>query len=232
MSQQPPKQAPSLLNRAKHLAGAAGRIGKAAASGDAVKVDNDTRNKRITICESNECGAFNKKERLCNWCGCFINQKAKFATEICGEREIAEQEGTAGYDWWEAQAVNSKGKVEAPKAQEPAPQRTKRFATAGNTHYITGAKLLEQESDLRMVLPTNGELVKKFNEYHVAQSQPGGCSGCRKNSFGRAFETALSTDFVKQGTELVEKVKAVYPESLYISAPSPITWDELMKRIK
>ena len=83
-----------------------------------------------------------------------------------------------------------------------------------------------------MILPTNGELVKKFNEYHVAQSQPGGCNSCRKNGFARSFEMAIGHDFHKQGKkELVEKVRALYPNSTYISAPSVISWDDLISRI-
>jgi hypothetical protein len=226
---QAPQKPPSLLKRAKNVAGAAGRIGKAAITGDTVRVDDATRIKRLAVCESNKCGAFNKKSRVCNWCGCFMNEKAKYATEICGEREHAEENNIRGTDWWEGTIVNAN--VKEKTTQAPNPQQAKAFELSKDARYITGAKFLEKEAQLRMLFPTNGELVKKFNEYHIAQSAPGGCSSCRRNGFARSFEMAIGHDFHKQGKELVEKVRALYPNSEYISAPSILSWDDLISRI-
>jgi hypothetical protein len=225
-----PEKPPALLKRAKNLAGAAGRIGKAAITGDTVRVDDATRIKRLSICESNKCGAFNKKTRVCNWCGCFMNEKAKYATEICGEREHAEENNIRGTDWWTGIVINAN--VKEKTAEAPKPQQAKQFDRNSDERYITGAKFLEKEAQLRMIFPTDGELVKKFNEFHTAESAPGGCSSCRKNGFSRSFELAIGHDFNKQGKkELVEKVRALYPNSKYISAPSIISWEDLISRM-
>jgi hypothetical protein len=247
---QPPKKLPSIGTRAKNALGAAGRVGKAVATGEDVFVSNAERDKRIAICESNKCGAYNKKSKACNWCGCFINQKAKFATEECGEAELARRYGRAGRDHWTGEtvapaeipikrnpadktAVIKTAKEEKPPEEEkPVIWKPRQPQVAGTrmTTYVTGRQLLDNETELRMILPPKGETVKKFNDYHEANNKPGGCTSCRRNSFIRAIEIAISNDFNNEGTDLVEKVRNVFPDSKYISAPSPTTWDTLLAR--
>jgi hypothetical protein len=240
----PPDDVPSLTSQAKNLAGAIGRVGAAAATGGRVLVSNDEVAARIAICESNECGAFNRQKRACNWCGCFINQKAKFATEICGEAEFAKHNNKTGYNWWTGETV--KPSTATTPITKTAPVAPTQSSTQQPTHtpdpikpqvevntsslYVTGKQLLEYEVQLRAILPTNGETVKRFNEYHQAINSPTGCTSCRRNGFLRAIELAIHNDFVNEGTKLVEKVKDVFPQSKYISAPSPTTWDTLLKR--
>jgi len=45
------------------------------------KVGRDIFNKRIETCES--CEEFNKEERMCKKCDCYIDIKAAWATEQC-----------------------------------------------------------------------------------------------------------------------------------------------------
>jgi len=240
----PPKDVPSVTSQAKNLAGAIGRVGAAAITGGRVLVSNAEADARVAICESNQCGAFNKQKRACNWCGCFINQKAKFATEICGEAEFAARNNKTGYNWWTGETVKPTATTPtptqptvtlatiqpAPQPSEPTPPPKPQVAVPDTSMYVTGKQLLEKEAQLRLVLPTNGETVKKFNEYHQAIANPAGCTSCRRNGFLRAIELAIHTDFVNEGTGLVEKVKSVFPTSKYISAPSPVTWETLLKR--
>lgn len=241
----PPDETPSITSQAKHLAGAIGRVGVAAITGGRVMVSNTEADNRVAICESNACGAFNRQKRTCNWCGCFINQKTKFATEVCGEAEFAARNNKTGYNWWTGETIKPSTLPLAPAQvrQEPSTsaesvsqQPTQpdkpvtHVDTNSNPMYVTGKQLLEQEAQLRLILPTTGETVKKFNEYHQAISNPAGCSSCRRNGFLRAIELAIHKDFQSEGPELVEKVRNVFPGSKYISAPSPIAWDILLKR--
>ena len=226
---EPPDKLPSLGKRAKNFAGAVGRVGKASVSGRPVLVRNAERDRRISVCESNKCGAYNKEKGACNWCGCFIKEKARWATEECGEMEVAKEKDTEGKDWWTGETRGAP--VQKVSRPAPAPPKATRQVAAGNNSlYVTGKQMLENEARLRMVLPVKGELVKRFNEYHAAVNDPKGCTNCRKNSFLRSFEMALSYDFKSEGVELIQKVREMFPSSKYISAPSPTNWDVILKR--
>jgi len=224
----PPQEPPKLGKRVKNLAGAVGRVASAAVHRQPIKVRNAERDRRIAVCHSNVCGAYNRRSDQCNHCGCYIAEKAKYATEMCGEMEVAKEEDKGGKDWWTGETREGKP-VPAPKAAKaPNATATEQVATDPKQLYVTGVMLLAREPELRMVLPSNGELVKKFNEYH--QATAGGCTNCRRNSFIRAFELAIAHDFKKGGYDFIEKVRSMFPNSMYISAPSPTSWDIILKR--
>ena len=228
---EPPKKLPPLHKRARNLAKAAGRVGKAKLNKRPVLVRNAERDRRISVCEKNECGAYNKEAGACNWCGCPIKEKARWATEECGEMEIAKETNSGGKDWWTGELRELKVPKNTPKPQPPKNTVAhSQVARANNSLYVTGKQLLEAEAQLRRVLPVKGELVKRFNEYHEAVNNPSGCTNCRKNSFLRSFEMAISYDFKGEGVGLIEKVRELFPSSKYISAPSPTNWDVILKR--
>lgn len=46
-------------------------------------VPENEADRRIKICESNVCGLFEKEERRCTGCGCFVDLKVKYSHEEC-----------------------------------------------------------------------------------------------------------------------------------------------------
>ncbi len=70
---------PTLFQKAKNLAGAAKRIGQAAARGQKIAVSKEEADRRMAICQ--ECEFFIGKS--CMKCGCVIKFKARLETEHC-----------------------------------------------------------------------------------------------------------------------------------------------------
>lgn len=82
----PPKPAvpviePSLLQKAKNLAGAAGRVVGAMLRDERVRVDEQEKSRRLEICRG--CEFFNSDKGVCMKCGCIVKFKTVLATEHC-----------------------------------------------------------------------------------------------------------------------------------------------------
>ena len=72
---------PSLLTEATNVTKAAGRVIKAVARRNKVKVSEEERKRRLRICESNNCKQY--KHGRCLRCGCVTRFKAILETEDC-----------------------------------------------------------------------------------------------------------------------------------------------------
>jgi hypothetical protein len=77
-----PQIAPSLMQQARNVAGAASRVAKAAVKGEQIKVAPEEVTRRMGIC--NICEHFNNGR--CKLCGCIINFKTRLETEHCPDK--------------------------------------------------------------------------------------------------------------------------------------------------
>jgi hypothetical protein len=72
---------PSIAQQAKNLTEATGRILGKSLSGDDVLVSNAIHQHRIDTCKS--CDQYDKYQKRCYECGCFVDIKARFVIEKC-----------------------------------------------------------------------------------------------------------------------------------------------------
>ena len=81
-----------LMNEAKHLAQSAGKVVKAALTGEQVIATQEQQKERYLICE--QCDQVSRKNGMptgatilsddkCQECGCKVLEKIKYATEAC-----------------------------------------------------------------------------------------------------------------------------------------------------
>jgi hypothetical protein len=70
---------PSLVDMAIGVGEASGRVVKAVARGENTTVSDEEKKRRLNICGT--CDFY--KNSRCQACGCFINFKARLATENC-----------------------------------------------------------------------------------------------------------------------------------------------------
>lgn len=73
---------------ARNVSSSAARIAIASIKGNKVRVPEEVREARLSICRSNKCGKFyeNRGTMRCKQCGCFmggIAGKLQWATEQC-----------------------------------------------------------------------------------------------------------------------------------------------------
>ncbi len=74
---------PGMGKLAKNFSGAAKRAAKAAIKGEAVFVNKLTKDTRLAIC--NMCELRSGSRCSHPECGCFLQEKTKYATETCDE---------------------------------------------------------------------------------------------------------------------------------------------------
>jgi len=76
---------PPLQRQAENALRAAGRVLRAAATGQKIWLTPAKAAEHRQICESNQCGYFRASDARCSHpeCGCFTRLKAKLATEKC-----------------------------------------------------------------------------------------------------------------------------------------------------
>lgn len=72
---------PSMTQMAKNVLGSLGKVVKAAASGQGVKVTQETAEARLAICRS--CPFFRHTDERCSKCGCYMAVKTYLRAEKC-----------------------------------------------------------------------------------------------------------------------------------------------------
>jgi hypothetical protein len=80
MDNEAPKY-PSLGEQAKNITKSTGRVFNSILSGQNMTVPSAVQESRIRTCL--ECGKYDKNQRRCYECGCFIDVKAQLAMEKC-----------------------------------------------------------------------------------------------------------------------------------------------------
>jgi len=74
---------PSLLERAKNLAGAAGRVIKAIVDDQPIEIEEVLYQERLARCRSCPSQQYRASDQTCAECGCYVRAKAALATEAC-----------------------------------------------------------------------------------------------------------------------------------------------------
>ena len=74
-------QYPSFLEQGKNLAEFSFELVKKAMMGESLFVSEKVQEERMEICKS--CEFFDPKETRCVKCGCWLEQKTKFALDAC-----------------------------------------------------------------------------------------------------------------------------------------------------
>jgi hypothetical protein len=74
-------QYPDFWEQIKSFQEFAKDVGQGAASGNGFLASKELQEKRIEIC--NECPDYNKDQKRCYKCGCFMEHKIKFANVKC-----------------------------------------------------------------------------------------------------------------------------------------------------
>jgi len=74
---------PSLLERAKNLAGAAGRVIVAVVEGQPIEIEEVLYQERLARCRSCPSQQYRASDQTCAECGCYVRAKAALATEFC-----------------------------------------------------------------------------------------------------------------------------------------------------
>jgi hypothetical protein len=74
---------PSLLERAGHLAGAAGRLVKALVNRQSLEVADSVYRMRLAMCHGCPSHQYRDSDQTCAICGCPVERKAEVATEFC-----------------------------------------------------------------------------------------------------------------------------------------------------
>lgn len=72
---------PSMTQMAKNVLGSLGRAVKSAATGQGVKVTQETAEARLAICRS--CPFFRHADERCSKCGCYLAAKTYLRAEKC-----------------------------------------------------------------------------------------------------------------------------------------------------
>jgi hypothetical protein len=88
---------PSLPEQGKNLAKFTFDVMKKAMRGEALFVSDKVYQERIAICR--ECEYFDKQQMRCKHCGCFLQQKARYALDSCPISKWGESD----VDWTESQ---------------------------------------------------------------------------------------------------------------------------------
>ena len=70
---------PNIIRRAAHASKAVGRVVQAIAQGEDVLVTDEQHKARLKVCG----GCLLRHNKVCGYCGCNIEHKAKLATEEC-----------------------------------------------------------------------------------------------------------------------------------------------------
>jgi hypothetical protein len=87
-----PAKSVSLMRKSRNLAGAGGRVVKAAVKREKIKVSAEEQQRRLAICEgvpsvSPRCEHFTRSINFgaisCSRCSCALNLKTRLATESC-----------------------------------------------------------------------------------------------------------------------------------------------------
>lgn len=74
-------QYPSLIDQGKNLAEFSFELVKRAMQSEALFVSDKIQNERMKICKS--CEKYDETQNRCIECGCWLNQKTKFALDSC-----------------------------------------------------------------------------------------------------------------------------------------------------
>jgi hypothetical protein len=74
---------PSLLERAKNLAGAAGRVIVAIVDDQPIELEEVLYQERLARCRSCPSQQYRASDQTCADCGCYVRAKAALATEAC-----------------------------------------------------------------------------------------------------------------------------------------------------
>lgn len=77
------QQFPPLHVEAANATAALGRAAKRLISGKKIKVSAEERERRLTICKSNKCKQYHRKQGRCLKCGCVTKFKAALDSENC-----------------------------------------------------------------------------------------------------------------------------------------------------
>jgi len=88
---------PSLPEQGKNLAKFTFEVMKKAMKGEALFVSDAVFEERLAICRS--CEYFDKQQMRCKHCGCFLQQKARYALDSCPIQKWTESD----VDWTESE---------------------------------------------------------------------------------------------------------------------------------
>ena len=138
-------------------------------------ISEDKYNLRLSICAACPDQAYEAALGQCRLCGCQVRDKALVEDETCPLR------------YWELTSVPNRTSV--PVASKERPVNSKKR--------LTGDLILKKELDLRSILPPTGETAQAFNAFHLAELDPTGCRGCKRNKHMVAITRALETEFSK-----------------------------------
>jgi len=81
MSEQSEQKYPSFLQQGKNLADFSFELIKRAINGESLMVSEKIQEERMVICRS--CEFYDKSQNRCTECGCWLDQKTKFALDSC-----------------------------------------------------------------------------------------------------------------------------------------------------
>ncbi len=113
MENETPKY-PSISEQAKNITEATGRVLNNIFSGQTITSPQAVQESRIQTCL--RCDKFDKSQRRCYECGCFIDVKVRFALEQCPLGKWIDSDA----DWI---ADNEYDRIEYPESDIPTPPK-------------------------------------------------------------------------------------------------------------
>lgn len=193
---------PPLAEQARNLAGAAGRVAQAALTGESIAAPRAVLERRRLICS--RCSAYSAKQQRCAVCGCFIEAKARLATEKCP------------HDFWEK-----------PEGQPRFNQTFVRQARAAQQNIVCLNDFAKHRvALLALPWPAEARLRDAYKRLHSAMS---GCRSCKQARYTREFGDSLLHD-LRKTPALIAPVRALMRGREYImSGNTPVAWDDISK---
>ena len=204
-----PLEMPALLDQGKNLLAAVGRVAVAGAkklAGEdvAILVDATETKRRLAVCSF--CPFFSSADKRCSECGCFIEAKARLATEKCPQG-----------CWDNPKKIHELARDHGPKNN---------FVN----NVLTFQDIQRHQGELKEILPADSKLMHVLNN-PKKYKQKTGCSGCGGGRLNTAMLDALVRDFRLADKEIQDKISAILGEREYVMAGNkPLTWEQLREQ--